>query len=57
MAEKNFIAFGDSNVNILAPLQNEHFKIYKFKGVSIKSVLNKKDHYNDIVNALKKKKI
>ena len=56
MAEKNFVAFGDSNVNILAPLQNEHFKIYKFKGVSIKSILNKKDQFNDIVNALKKKK-
>ncbi len=51
-------AFGDSNVNIFQGLNyNRHvISIYKFKGVNIKSLLNKSDSYKKITNILSNKK-
>lgn len=48
-----FIAFGDSNINILSPLKNKNFKIYKFKGISMRSLLS--NHRDKILEKCKKK--
>lgn len=49
-----FVAFGDSNINILGALKTKNFDIYKFSGISMKSIVNKTEHYDKIVNILKK---
>ena len=57
MNNKNFIAFGDSFINIFLPLKNKNFKIYKYKGSPIKGLINKNEVYTDILNKLKSSQI
>lgn len=46
------VAFGDSNINIFALMNSFFFKVFKIMGVSIKSILNKGQHYKDIIDIL-----
>jgi hypothetical protein len=48
-----FIAFGDSFVNIFLSLKSENFKVVKFKGATMKGLINHNENYNTILNKLK----
>ncbi len=52
----NIVVFGDSFSNIFSPLKNYGVQIYKFRGGTIKGLLNKNDNYDKILSILKKNK-
>ncbi len=57
MNNKNFIAFGDSFINIFLPFKGKNFKICKYAGSPIKGLINKNEVYTDILNKLKSSEI
>jgi hypothetical protein len=54
---KQYLFVGDSNINVFSSLtsQLKYVTIHKFKGVSIKSVVNKKDHYDELLKIMRKR--
>lgn len=50
-----FVAFGDSFVNIFLSLKNDNFDVIKYKGAPIKGLINKNEHYENMVSVLNKK--
>lgn len=48
---KSYLFIGDSNVNIFSGLKSQihNMKLKKFTGISIKSIVNKENHYNEIL--------
>jgi len=49
---KDIISFGDSFVNIFYPL-NDNIRIIKYKGATIKGLINRNDNYQDILDKLR----
>ena len=48
------IAFGDSFINTFSSLSNQNFKIKKFKGATMKGIINKSENYKEILKILEK---
>lgn len=54
---KKFIAFGDSFINMFSPFlsfKTHIFKINKYKGATMKGIINKNENYDDILAKLNK---
>jgi hypothetical protein len=52
----NFIAFGDSFIEVFYILRNKNFEMHTYYGTPIKGLINKNDKYNDICEKLSLKK-